>query len=61
MRTYGQIVDDKIITYAEFLNEVSRSLKSIGIIKLNPFAIKAQYKKGASIEDAISYLILNSK
>ena len=61
MKTYGQIVNGKIIPFTEFQNEVLKTLKQFGINNFNPLAIKKQYNKGVSIDDTISYLILNSK
>ena len=61
MKTYGQIVNGKIIPFIEFQSEVLKALKQIGISNFNIPVIKKQYNKGASVNDAISYLIMNSK
>ena len=61
MITYGQLVNGKRISFTEFQNEVLKALKTIGINGFNPNYIKKQYNKGASVKDAISYLIMNSK
>lgn len=59
--TYGQIKEGKLIIFTEYYNEVSRALKLIGIQRCSPITIRTKYENGLSIEDAISYLILNSK
>ena len=60
MRTYGQIVDGKTLTYNEFLKAVQNHLeRAIGKVAA-PEKVKKLYNKGYSIEDAVSYLILKS-
>ncbi len=63
MRTYGQIVDGKTLTYKEFENEVASRLKRyiMSNYKLSSKLCKKLYNKGYSIEDTCSFLILNSK
>ena len=61
MITYGQLVNGKRIAFSEFQNEVLKTLKQFGINNFNLLSIKKQYNKGVSIDDTISYLILNSK
>jgi uncharacterized Fe-S cluster-containing MiaB family protein len=59
MRTYGQIVDGKIITCNEFIKAVQKHLEmAIGKSVAND-KVKKLYNKGYSIEDAVSFLILN--
>jgi len=60
MRTYGQIVDGKIITYSEFLKAVQNHLERVIGKSAIPEKIKKLYNKGYSIEDAVSFLILKS-
>ena len=59
--TYGQLKDGKLISFPEFYNEVSRALKLIGVKRISPTTVRIKYENGVSIEDTISFLILNSK
>ncbi len=63
MRTYGQIVNGKTLTYEEFSKEVAARLRRhiVSNYKLSEKLCKKLYNKGYSIEDTCSFLILNSK
>jgi hypothetical protein len=62
MSTYGQLKDGKIISYEEFSKEVGLKLRFINSdYKLSEKLCKKLYNKGYSIENAISFLILNAK
>lgn len=63
MKTYGQIVDGKPISYKEFSKEVATRLRKyiISNYKLSEKLCKKLYNKGYSIEDACGFLILNAK
>ena len=60
MRTYGQIVDGKIITCNEFSKAVQTHLERVIGKSATNEKIKKLYNKGYSIEDAVSFLILKS-
>jgi SOS response regulatory protein OraA/RecX len=63
MSRYGQILENRVITYEEFSKEVATRLRKyiISNYKLSEKLCKKLYIKGYSIEDACSFLILNSK
>lgn len=63
MNTYGQIVEDKALSYEEYSKEVAARLRRyiISDYKLSEKLCKKLYNKGYSIEDTCSFLILNSK
>lgn len=59
MRTYGQIVNGKIITCNEFIKSVQKNLEMAIGKASSTEKIKKLYDKGYSIKDAVSFLILN--
>jgi len=63
MKRYGQILENRVITYEEFSKEVVTRLRKyiISNYKLSEKLCKKLYNKGYSIEDTCSFLILNSK
>lgn len=61
--TYGQIVNGKRITYDEFEKEVGGNLKKYILLKLtmkHVKLVKKLYRKGYTVEDTVSFVILNA-
>lgn len=63
MKTYGQLIEGKIITYEEYSKEVANRLRKyiVSNYKLSEMLCRKLYNKGYSIADACSFLILNAK
>lgn len=63
MATYGQLKDGKVIPYEEFEKEVAQRLRRyiMSNYKLSAKLCRKLYRKGYSIKDTCSFLILNAK
>jgi len=64
MDTYGQLANGKKLTYQEYEKEVADKLKKYVALqwqnKKSAALCKKLYKKGYSISDTVSFIILNS-
>jgi hypothetical protein len=59
MTTYGQMVDGKRITLNDFEKQVREGVSGI-VTNLTSAEIAKRYRKGESVDNAVSYFIIHN-